>query len=209
MSLEKFREAWQRQLMADSELQHSHLKVALALGFHFNRARGGEAWPGVATIAKIACVDRSTVFRATRLLADRGHLNVTRTRKGRRNLPNRYMPLLTNAKAMQPPSGTVVQPPSGIAMTPEPYIEPSIEPHIPIDISATACAVVAKEDFRKSKKPLSIEAQCFVLARKSYGPTASALVSKALRTLSASEVLEEIQNAIETGNDLGHALWRP
>jgi hypothetical protein len=209
MSLEKFREAWQRQLMADQALQLGHLKVALAIGFHFNRNRGGEAWPGVAKIANIACVGRSTVFRATRLLAERGHLHVTRTKKGRRNLPNRYMPLLTNAKAMKPPSVITVKPPSVIATAPEPYTEPLIEPPIPINISATACAVAAKEDFRERGKPLSIESQCFDLARKSYGPTAAALVVKALRTLSAQEVLEEIQNAIETGNDLGHALWRP
>lgn len=149
-SLEIRREQWQRQLMADPKLTLSQLKVAIAIGFHFNRNQGGTAWPGIAKIADVACVDRRTVIRATKPLVDRGHLQKTKGRKGLRNLPNRYLPLLKR-------NGNIalsVPPPSGIAVSPEPYTEPLSEPNIPISISATSGDVVAlkKGDFRKARK---------------------------------------------------------
>jgi hypothetical protein len=217
-SLEIRREQWQRQLMADPKLTLSQLKVAISIGFHFNRNQGGQAWPGIAKIAEVACVDRRTVIRANESLVDRGHLQKTKGRKGLRNLPNRYLPLLKRngniALPVPPPSGIATPPPSGRAVSPEPYTEPLSEPNIPISISATSGDVVAlkKGDFRKSnkeKKPPGIESQCFDLARKHYGPTASALVTKALRTMSAEEVMLEIQDAIESGDELGCVLWRP
>jgi hypothetical protein len=155
-SLEIRREKWLRQLMADPKVEHGALKVALAIGFHFNRSRGGVAWPGTNTIAEIAHIGRMTVFRAVRKLEERGHLQVTRTRKGRRNLPNRYVLVIKQSAergsrnvtsalrvlhAMVPPSITAMRPPSTIAMVPEPYTEPLSEPHIPIRISdATSVA---------------------------------------------------------------------
>ena len=146
-SLEIKREKWLRQLMADPQIENGALKVALAIGFHFNRSRGGVAWPGTNTIASIAHVGRMTVFRVVRKLEERGHLQVTRTRKGRRNLPNRYVLLIKQSAArngrnvtsalhaMIPPSIIAMRPPSTIAVVPEPYTEPYTEPHIPIKIS--------------------------------------------------------------------------
>ena len=139
-SLEIRREKWLRQLMADPKIEHGALKVALAIGFHFNRSKGGMAWPGTNTIADIAHIGRMTVFRAVRKLEERGHLQVMRTRKGRRNLPNRYVPVLKQAtehngdvtlrgasQVMRPPSTIAMRPPSTIAVVPEPYTEPLTE----------------------------------------------------------------------------------
>src|SRR5262245_30284833 len=67
-SLEIRREKWQRQLMADPRLLLIHIKVCLAIGFHMNRSRGGEAWPGISMLAGITCLHRTTVMRSTREL---------------------------------------------------------------------------------------------------------------------------------------------
>ena len=167
------------------------------------------AWPGTNTIAAIAHIGRMTVFRAVRKLEERGHLQVTRTRKGRRNLPNRYVPLLKRANdnrdAVVPPSITAMRPPGTIAMVPEPYTEPLTEPHIPIKLSdATSVAfdnnsaaskgseergirernereerTSSMSDASSSKRP-SLRSVCFSLAEEHWGPEARAVVAKAL-----------------------------
>ena len=73
-SLEIRREKWLRQLLADPKIEFSHFRVATVIGWHMNRNRGGVAWPGIKTIAKIACIDRRTVMRAIRWLEARDHL---------------------------------------------------------------------------------------------------------------------------------------
>ena len=197
-----------------------------------NRNKGGEAWPGIKTIAGIACIDRRTVMRAIKWLEAAGHLCVTRTRKGKRNLANRYLPLLSSVHSMPLRRGIAVSPPRGIAMSPEPYTEPLTEPHIPINISATPGGVVIHEDSQQGKEergirgiegarhsasiesPLqperqSVISECYRLARDNYGDRGAALVTKALQSSEPWEVLSEIEDAIEAGDDLGHVLWRP
>ena len=242
-SLEIRREKWLRQLMADPKIEHGALKVALAIGFHFNRSKGGMAWPGTNTIADIAHIGRMTVFRAVRKLEEHGHLQVTRTRKGRRNLPNRYMPLLKRAAdnrndhvtlrdEVRLPSTIAVRPPSTIAVIPEPYTEPLTEPHIPIRISTTSGDVAVHKKSQQGKEergirgsegarapafiesPLlperqSITSECYRLARDNAGDRGAALVTKALQSSDPRDVLAEIESAIESGDDLGHVLWRP
>ena len=235
-SLEIRREKWLRQLLADPKIEFSHFRVATVIGWHMNRSRGGVAWPGIKTIAKIACIDRRTVMRAIRWLEARDHLGVTRARKGKRNLANRYLPTLqqrgrvaNDAPAMSPGRGTTTPPPRGIAMSPEPYTEPLTEPPIRINISATSSDVAVHKGSQQGKEesgirgsegkdPTSIEGpshfdslrgECYRLARDNYGDRGAALVTKALQSSDPREILAEIEAAIEAGDDLGHVLWRP
>jgi hypothetical protein len=227
-SLEIQREKWLRQLLADPKIEFSHFRVATVIGWHMNRSKGGVAWPGIKTIASIACIDRRTVMRAIKWLEAGKHLSVTRTRKGKRNLANRYVPLLKQRHAMSLGRGIATPPPRGIAMSPEPYTEPLTEPHIRINISATSRDVAVNEDSQQGKeergirgsegKPPSIESpsrsdsaasECYRLARDNYGDRGAALVTKALQSSIPQDVLAEIEDAIESGDDLGHVLWRP
>lgn len=234
-SLEIRRERWLRQLMADPKIEFSHFRVATVIGWHMNRSRGGVAWPGIKTIAKIACIDRRTVMRAIKWLEARDHLGVTRTRKGKRNLANRYLPSLkqrsciANDAPAMPPGRGIARPPSrGTAMSPEPYTEPLTEPPIRINISATSGDVAVHKDSQRArgengirgsegKGPTSIESpsrlgslrsECYRRARDNYGERGVALVSKALRSASPSDILTEIESAIESGEDIGYALWQ-
>jgi hypothetical protein len=199
ISLEKFREDWLRSLVLHRGIKGSTLRVAIVIAYHINR-QTRLAFPGVRTIRKLTGLSLSTISAAINWLAANRYIQIQRGRT--RNATNRYMPL---GKTEHP-----VRPVRTPAFAPGGADLPTYLPKEPPSYKAAACAAATKEGIREErKKPLSTEAQCFNLARQSYGPTASALVSKALRTLPASEVLEEIQNAIETGNDLGHALWRP
>ena len=115
-SIERVREQWQRQLMADPDISFSCLKVAIAIGFHLNRNEGGWAWPGMQKIAAITHVHPRTVMRATAWLSDMGHMEVVRTRNGKRNLANRYRPILKRATASRS-GATVMSLGSGKAMS--------------------------------------------------------------------------------------------
>jgi hypothetical protein len=221
-SIEALREQWHRQLIADADLTVSILKVALAIGFHLNRNRGGWAWPGIQTIAKIAHVDRRTVMRATAWLSDRGHLQVVRTRLGQRNLANHYRPILKQTAASAPGpvamslgSGKAMSVGGGRAMSPKPLTEPLTEPHIPINISAPTGVGADESETRQKKGSERIErriapspaCECYRLAGAYDGDRGRKLVTKALDGgADPQEVLEEIGAAVETGNDLGEAL---
>ena len=53
-SLEKFRETWQRQILADQKgLAPGAVYVAVAISWHINRDKGGLAWPGIRTLARL------------------------------------------------------------------------------------------------------------------------------------------------------------
>ena len=119
---------------------------------------------------------------------------------------------------MSPPSGATMSPPSGVAMSPKPLTEPPSEPRIPINISAPTSVDVEKGDFRRGSKLKGVHtiesaktdtSECYRLARENYGERWTALVTKALRASDAQDVLAEIKNAIEDGEDLGYVLWRP
>jgi hypothetical protein len=235
-SLEIRREKWLRQLLADPKIEFSHFRVATVIGWHMNRSRGGVAWPGIKTIAKIACIDRRTVMRAIRWLEARDHLGVTRARKGKRNLANRYLPTLqqrgrvaNDALPCHQVGAQLRHHLGGIAMSPEPYTEPLTEPPIRINISATSSDVAVHKGSQQGKEesgirgsegkdPTSIESpshfdslrgECYRLARDNYGDRGAALVTKALQSSDTREILAEIEAAIEAGDDLGHVLWRP
>jgi hypothetical protein len=93
-SLEKLREAWQRQLVGHRDIPASVLKVALAIGWHLNRDKGGVAWPGIRRLSELTSLVPSTVSWAVKWLEKHQHLHVERRRNGKRNLPNLYRPLL-------------------------------------------------------------------------------------------------------------------
>jgi hypothetical protein len=70
------------------------------------------------------------------------------------------------------------------------------------------------EEERKPQHPATPKtsplAHCIRLARKHWGERGAALVAKAVRAgLSHEEILAYLQEAVETDNDLGHALWVP
>src|SRR5262249_216057 len=116
-SLEIRREKWLRQLMADPKIEFSHFKVATVIGWHMNRNKGGVAWPGILTIGRIASIHPRTAIRAIERLEERGHLQVTRTRRGKRKLPNRYLPLLKHHRdVIVPEQPQPMSLGSGIAM---------------------------------------------------------------------------------------------
>src|SRR5690242_16347744 len=91
-SAEVVRSKWMQQVMADPEVQLSHLKVVIVIGEHLNRD-SGQAWPGIRRIADIAHIHPRTVIRAVEWLTGRGHMRKEKTRRGSRNLPNRYTPM--------------------------------------------------------------------------------------------------------------------
>jgi hypothetical protein len=166
---------------------------------------------------------------------DVGHMEVVRTRKAKRNLANRYRPILkratatrSGATAMSRGSGKTMSLGSGVAMSPEPLTEPLTEPHIPIRISApTGVGALPRNDqggnegsgIRKGKgseaddsptvRPERLEnlrAECYRLAGDYDGARGRALVTKALEEAADQDVLDEIRAAIQAGNDLGEAL---
>jgi hypothetical protein len=94
-TFERRRDQWLRQVNADSRLLASDAKVALALALHFNRERGGEAWPKVETLAAATAMSTRTVIRAIKNLETTEHLRVFRSKTPdgkRRN--NRYAPII-------------------------------------------------------------------------------------------------------------------
>ena len=217
-SIERVREQWQRQLIADPEISSSRLRVAIAIGFHLNRKEGGWAWPGIQRIATIAHVHPRTVMRATAWLSDMGHMEVEKTRKGKRNLPNRYRPILKQATASRSGttatslgSGKAVSLGSDKAMSPEPLTEPLTEPPILINISApTGVGVLPRNDQVRSQgsgirerkgskavekptptvRPETARAECYRLAGDYDGNRGRRLVTKALEEGPDLDVLD-------------------
>lgn len=52
-------------------------------------------------------------------------------------------------------------------------------------------------------------AQCYALARRNFPESKIGLVTRALKVWGIDEVFRRIEEAVETGDDLGHALWVP
>ncbi len=139
-SLERRREAWQLQLIADPDLPESALRVAVAITWHMNRNKGGLAWPGIQRLATLTGLHRTTVMRAIKWLESRGHLRVVRSHTGGKRGANRYLPLLKSmgsqaahsqpddAPGMRLGSRTLTHVNSPTAMRPEPLKEPLNEP---------------------------------------------------------------------------------
>ena len=152
-------------------MPYSAFKVAIAISWHINRNEGCTARPGINTLAKLTGLHRTTIVRAVRWLEANGHHQVQRSRIGKRNMANRYTPLLTQAKSQQgagplrnryerstngagpllPPSSAATPPPSSTAMLPEPLTEPLTEPLSYLNI-ATANAVGTKEGSEQERE---------------------------------------------------------
>jgi hypothetical protein len=172
ISSEKLRDQWQRKLNLDSKMPYSAFKVAIAISWHINRNEGCTARPGINKLANLTGLNRRTVMRAVRWLEANGHHQVQRTRIGRRNMANRYAPLLTQAKSrhpetfrerstngavpVSPPRGTAMSPPRGTAMSPEPLTEPLTEPLSFINKAATDVAALNNSEARQEREERGI-----------------------------------------------------
>jgi hypothetical protein len=94
-----------------------------------------------------------------------------------------------------------------------------VSPQIPLTLPLTLppslrarLARVGQEREEKRGEPatskLSLSAECYRLARQKEGESGAALVAKALQNFASPEdVLAVVRDAIELGDDLGHALW--
>jgi DNA-binding MarR family transcriptional regulator len=128
---EKFKELWQRQIIADSRLPASALRIAIAISCHMSRTNGGEAWPGMAKLATLSAMSRRSVIRAVERLETAGHIEVRRSMEGKRHSLNHYVPILKSSSAtpadtdaevsgLSPPSDRPVTSPSDKAMSHKP-----------------------------------------------------------------------------------------
>ena len=76
---EKFKEDWQRQLMADSTLSPVTFRVGIAISWHMNRKKGGLAFPGMARLRSdrphdaANCDSSNKAIGGERLSADHSH----------------------------------------------------------------------------------------------------------------------------------------
>jgi hypothetical protein len=226
---EKFKEAWQFQIVADHNLSAHTLRVAFVIGSHLNRD-SREAWPGMAVLIRRTGVARNTVIRSIQRLEVAEHLRVVRSRAtSGKNFVNHYQPLLKRHAQ----NGTTLVPklrhyPSAKAMAPKPLTQPLIEP-LPNGsdvasppIQKAANRVEEKRSSEETREGGSVEktlsssatakpnkpnpvSQCYALARKHY-PGRESLIAKALRNNPAADVLAAITEAIEADDDIGNAL---
>jgi hypothetical protein len=125
-SLEKLREAWQRQLTAaQDKLGPRTALIGIAISWHLNR-NTGEAFPGMNTLATLTGVSRSTVKRSVATLVAEGHMARTQPRKGG---ANHYQPVIKGRViALNPPRVTAMDLGRVIAVNPEPLNQPPTEP---------------------------------------------------------------------------------
>ena len=116
-SIEKLREAWQRQLVAaQDELGPRTALMGIAISWHLNRETG-LAFPSVSTLAALTKVTGRTVLRSIAKLVAAGHVTRTQMRRGG---PNHYKPILAGGsdKALSPPMPAVDAPGSDKALSP-------------------------------------------------------------------------------------------
>jgi hypothetical protein len=134
MRLEKFKEDWLKQIVLDKVLRAGALRLCIAISTHMNRKHGGWAWPGFATLARETGMCRRWISDLIRLLEERGHLKVNRSRVAYgKNGVNHYKPILKSLTtpselATSPPSEAATSLPSELATSPEPLNEPLREP---------------------------------------------------------------------------------
>lgn len=228
---EKRKEDWLRQVFSNPKYSQRAKIVATVISWHLNR-NTWEAWPSYSTLARLTCLSPRTCKRAVKELAAGRDLSVQRRSVGgKKNLPNRYRPVLrsagqrcrvtddADAPEMTPGSVTadtrVVSP-----LTPKPLNEPPKEPLPYGSDLASLHTRKAKEkrvadEERKAPRPSSatskpsLAARCYGEFRGQWPDRSPALVRRALDYGPAEEVLEDIREAAETGNDPGHQLWRP
>jgi hypothetical protein len=129
---ESKKEKWLVQVAADPNLSRAGLRVAIGIGLHMNRKQHMLAWPGLGRLAKILCVNRSTVVRGVKDLEVSGHMRVVRSRNGAKNNANHYHMNIwrTGGGATAAPGGAAYDTRVVRHMTPEPMNEPMKEPLI-------------------------------------------------------------------------------
>ena len=220
-SLEKMRELWLLQVIADRRrLTCMAVCAGIAISTHINR-ENRLAWPGIRRLAKLMDTHPASALSGVECLERCGHLQVSRPRRGRERMANRYRPILKETitrvshQTLTPVSLQAITPVSLQTLT-EPLTKPPKEPPIePLSCkAAVGTAAISKELKRwvaeKGKSPSTLTAECYRLAREHYGEGSIGLVTKAFQSGdSAADVLVEIQDAISTGNNLGEVLWRP
>jgi Helix-turn-helix domain len=88
-------DAWAWQVVGNSELTASDLRLAMAILLHLNR-KSGKAWPSVAALSAATRMHRRTVFRAEKHLHKLGHLAIEHG--GGRHIVNQYRLCLRDGK---------------------------------------------------------------------------------------------------------------
>jgi hypothetical protein len=88
-NFQAIKEGWLKAIAQYPNLSGADCSVAIVIATHLN-FRKGEAWPSIATIAKLTNRNRSTIWRSVEKLARFGLLTVVKGR-GRRH-SNRYRP---------------------------------------------------------------------------------------------------------------------
>jgi hypothetical protein len=135
MPFEKFKEIWQRQIMANPDLASGTKLIAWAISTHINR-NSRVAWPGMIRLTAMVAGSRSTTKRAIKDLEAGGHFKVMRSRSAaNHNNTNRYELTLkrfgngrvTGGAEMDPPR-SVGGPRVGPPMDPKPLTEPLNQP---------------------------------------------------------------------------------
>ena len=82
---------WLNQVVLDGDLPANCCRVAYVIAQLWN-AQSGDAWPSQTTVGAILHLDRTTIWRLTQPLVQRGHLNV-KIGRGRGNT-SRYRPII-------------------------------------------------------------------------------------------------------------------
>lgn len=232
---EKFKEDWQRQLMANSTLSPVTLRVGIAISWHMNRKKGGLAFPGMAQLARIARTTPRTVIRATKQLEANGYLRIIRTHQQERRGLNRYVPLLNSSVSSTSSMTTGVSTPSlgsDKALSPT---SDQVMSHKPLNRTSERTAILYGRDLAsrppkryqtKEEKRVAEEgsaslhrsaipeisplAQCYQQARERFGEPGASVIAKAdrLDSVPPDEIAEALEEAVDV-QDLAYALWRP
>lgn len=223
ISLEKFREAWLRQLVLHRGIKGSVLRVAIVLGYHINR-KSGLAFPGVRTIRRLTGMSTSTISAAVNWLDAHRYVRIQRGRT--RNATSTYMPLLSRASEhpVRPVRTPVFAPGDTDLPTYLPKEPLSLRPRSSIAATISSNEFEEREEKRTSEverearnhRPIESplltetpESKVYRLVREHYGPGKVGLVTIALGDTAAEEILADVEEAIENGDDIGHVLWRP
>jgi hypothetical protein len=88
----KIRESIQRQILGDSQLWPSSKAVGIAISWHTNAKEGGEARPGIKTLASAAAITERMAYKCIWQLESRRHYQIEH--RGGRHRANRYLPTL-------------------------------------------------------------------------------------------------------------------
>jgi hypothetical protein len=223
-SLEKMRELWLLQVIADRRrLTCMAVCAAIAISTHVNR-ENRLAWPGIRRLAKLMDTHPASALAGVECLERCGHVEISRPRKGRERMANRYRPILKDAATLTRGSPQTLTPVSLQAITPvslqtltEPLTKPPKEPpKEPLSSkAAVGTAAVSKELRRlvaeKGIPPPTLTAECYRVGRQNFGGGSAALIGNAFQAgMSAGEVLEIIRDCARDRSELGHALgdWR-